>query len=111
NGGCRSALRSGSSAARTPVERREWLKRMEDACVDICFPVRPWDASTMRDVIRTRSKPLCILCGSPGTVLYQELRDRLYSAPGLWRLKQCSRPECGLVWSDPAPLEEDLDLA
>jgi len=29
----------------------------------------------------------------------------------LWRLKQCCRPECGLVWSDPAPLDEDLDLA
>ena len=70
-----------------------------------------WGVLAMSDILRTNPKPLCILCGSPGTVLYQELRDRLFSAPGLWRLKQCCRPECGLVWSDPAPLEEDLGLA
>lgn len=44
-------------------------------------------------------------------MLYTGLRDRLFSAPGIWRLKQCTYSECGLVWLDPAPLPEDLDLA
>src|SRR5207245_72969 len=46
----------------------------------ICSPVCPWGALTMRGIyIRTSSKPRCIFCGSPGTVLYRELRDRLFS--------------------------------
>ena len=61
--------------------------------------------------IRTRPKPVCLLCGSPGILRYTVLKDRLHSAPGLWQLKQCSRAGCGLYWSDPAPLEEDLPLA
>jgi 2-polyprenyl-3-methyl-5-hydroxy-6-metoxy-1,4-benzoquinol methylase len=44
-------------------------------------------------------------------VLYVGLRDRLFSAPGAWTLKRCAQPCCGLVWLDPAPLEEDLGLA
>ena len=29
----------------------------------------------------------------------------------MWTLKQCPRPECGLVWLDPMPVEEDIYLA
>jgi 2-polyprenyl-3-methyl-5-hydroxy-6-metoxy-1,4-benzoquinol methylase len=61
--------------------------------------------------IRTWSNPDCMLCGAAGQVLYSGMRDRLFGAPGIWQLKQCPRPECGLVWPDPAPLEEDLGLA
>jgi hypothetical protein len=61
--------------------------------------------------IRTRPKPACAICGSEGQVLYSGLKDRLFSAPGTWQLKQCPKPGCGLVWPDPVPLEEDLGLA
>lgn len=61
--------------------------------------------------IRTFSNPVCLLCGTPGQVLYSGLEDRLFSAPGTWQLKQCPRAECGLVWPDPSPLPEDLGLA
>lgn len=61
--------------------------------------------------IRTRSYPACRLCGSTGSVLYSDLTDRLFAAPGRWQLKQCPRPDCGLVWLDPAPLPEDVGLA
>jgi SAM-dependent methyltransferase len=52
-----------------------------------------------------------MICGTAGQVLHANLTDRLFSAPGLWQLKQCPKPDCGLVWPDPAPLEEDLGLA
>jgi hypothetical protein len=61
--------------------------------------------------IRTFAKPFCILCGSEGRVLYGDLVDYRFSAPGIWQFKQCARPECGLAWLDPAPLLEDLGLA
>jgi SAM-dependent methyltransferase len=61
--------------------------------------------------IRTRPNPACYICGTPGQLLYGNLKDRLFSAPGLWNLKQCPAPDCGLVWPDPTPLEEDLGLA
>jgi len=61
--------------------------------------------------IRSRPCPTCGVCGSPGEVLYDGLRDRLFGAPGVWTFKRCSRPECGLVWLDPVPLEEDIHLA
>ena len=61
--------------------------------------------------IRTFSKPTCLLCGGTGQVLYSALKDHLFSAPGEWQLKQCTRAECKLIWLDPAPLPEDLGLA
>jgi 2-polyprenyl-3-methyl-5-hydroxy-6-metoxy-1,4-benzoquinol methylase len=44
-------------------------------------------------------------------VLYDGLEDRLFSAPGRWRMVRCSGSACGLLWLDPAPLPEDLALA
>ncbi len=61
--------------------------------------------------IRTRVRRYCLLCGEPGTVLYDGLRDFVVGAPGSWRLKQCPAASCGLVWLDPFPLEEDLPVA
>jgi SAM-dependent methyltransferase len=61
--------------------------------------------------IRTRPNPNCFFCGTPGQVLYTGLKDRLFSAPGTWQLKQCPKPDCGLVWPDPIAIEEDLGLA
>jgi 2-polyprenyl-3-methyl-5-hydroxy-6-metoxy-1,4-benzoquinol methylase len=62
-------------------------------------------------VIRTEEKPRCLLCGAPGGVIYENLRDRLFGAPGKWRLKQCTSPDCGLIWPDPVPVSEDLWMA
>lgn len=61
--------------------------------------------------IRTRFCPECYLCGAPGKPLYQGLRDRLFGAPGEWNLNECPNPECGLVWLDPVPVEEDIGKA
>jgi SAM-dependent methyltransferase len=61
--------------------------------------------------IRTRSNPDCRFCGSTGQILYTGLRDKLFSAPGTWQLRQCTRPDCGLVWPDPVAIDEDLALA
>lgn len=61
--------------------------------------------------IRTYSCPKCYLCGNEGKLLYQSVKDRLFGAPGEWNLKKCTNPECGLVWLDPMPLEEDIGKA
>lgn len=61
--------------------------------------------------IRTSPSPRCYLCQSEGRILYQGLRDRLFSAPGEWTLKECQNAECGLVWLDPVPLPEDIGKA
>lgn len=61
--------------------------------------------------IRTYSNPDCLICGTAGQILHTGLKDRLFGAPGSWDLKQCPRPECGLVWPDPCPITEDLGLA
>lgn len=56
------------------------------------------------------SRPNCTLCGTIGAVLYGDLRDRLFSAPGVWQLRQCGNPDCGLIWLDPQPREEHIGL-
>lgn len=61
--------------------------------------------------IRTRPNPDCYVCGARDEPLYQRLRDRLFGAPGEWDLKKCPNPQCGLVWLDPMPVEEDLGKA
>lgn len=59
-------------------------------------------------VIRSAPRPTCYLCNQLGTSLYEKLTDRLYNAPGIWNIKRCGDPQCGLLWLDPAPLEADL---
>lgn len=58
--------------------------------------------------IRTRPAPLCPLCGAAGRVLYERLPDQSFSAPGGWNIRQCSQSQCGLLWLDPVPIEEDI---
>lgn len=52
--------------------------------------------------------PTCKICGSYGTLIYKGLQDRLFSAPGIWNLRQCKNTKCGLIWLDPMPLESDI---
>lgn len=61
--------------------------------------------------IRSRPCPDCPLCASSGEPLYAGLTDRLFNAPGQWNLARCPNPECGLIWLDPMPLEEDIGVA
>lgn len=61
--------------------------------------------------IRSTPCPECKICGSRGIPTYKGLPDRLFSAPGLWNLSKCSNSECGLMWLDPMPLEEDMHKA
>lgn len=58
--------------------------------------------------IRTYDRPVCPLCASQGEVLYQDLEDHLFGAPGKWRLRRCVNTQCGLCWLDPAAIEADL---
>jgi len=60
--------------------------------------------------IRTESVPLCPVCGSrESRVLYTNLKDRLFTAPGEWTLKQCC--DCGSAFLDPRLTREDIGKA
>ncbi len=63
------------------------------------------------DHIRTRAIEFCPLCGASGKIIYQDLNDRLFDAPGIWSLQQCTARHCGLVWLYPTPIEADIHLA
>ncbi len=61
--------------------------------------------------IRTCPCPQCYLCGAEGQLLYQDLPDGLFRSAGKWNIRQCRNSECGLLWLDPMPIEEDIGLA
>jgi 2-polyprenyl-3-methyl-5-hydroxy-6-metoxy-1,4-benzoquinol methylase len=52
-----------------------------------------------------------MLCNSEGVLLYANLRDQLWDAPGTWNIRQCVRRHCGLLWQDPMPVEDDIGMA
>lgn len=56
--------------------------------------------------LRMEAVPDCLLCGTAGGTLYDGLRDRLYDVPGTFRFSRC--PQCGFVWLNPRPVEEDI---
>lgn len=62
-------------------------------------------------MIRTKAVAHCPICSSGGETLYADLRDRLFDTPGLWHVRRCSGPQCGMLWLDPAPVAEDIHLA
>jgi len=53
----------------------------------------------------------CILCGSAGHVLHEQVTDRLAQTPGSWSLYECENSQCGLIWIAPPPSKETLELA
>ena len=59
--------------------------------------------------IKVHEVKTCSLCNSKGILLYSNLRDRLYSVPGVWNIRKCSNNKCGLLWLDPKPVEEDIN--
>jgi 2-polyprenyl-3-methyl-5-hydroxy-6-metoxy-1,4-benzoquinol methylase len=46
-----------------------------------------------------------------GQIVYQNLHDRLFGAPGGWSFRQCPEPSCGLLWLDPMPRPEEVHKA
>jgi 2-polyprenyl-3-methyl-5-hydroxy-6-metoxy-1,4-benzoquinol methylase len=88
------------------LDPRKWQLNQRTRYI---FPVVA-TPNTMVD-IRSTSSPHCYLCGKPGRLVHAQLEDKLFGAPGIWDLKECSGEECGLVWIDPAPLLEDLPKA
>lgn len=68
-------------------------------------------AMTAEEIIRSRPCPDCCVCGTRGQPLYHGLRDCLFGAPGEWNMKRCPNLDCGLLWLDPMPLEEDIAKA
>lgn len=56
--------------------------------------------------VRVVSRPNCYLCGLPGQILYEGMRDRLFRAPGIWSVRICR--DCELAWLDPCPLPEEF---
>jgi len=64
--------------------------------------------STSGNSIRTRPQAECHVCGGQGEIAYTGLGDHLFNAPGEWTLRRCHDRDCGLLWLDPMPVEEDL---
>lgn len=60
-----------------------------------------------------RSEPIarCRICGGTGEALYSGLRDRLFSAAGVWACRRCVDPACALIWLDPMPIAADIHKA
>ena len=60
-----------------------------------------------------RSKPVnkCLCCQFSGELIYEAIQDRSFGVAGSWDIRRCLNPECGFLWLDPAPVEEDIGLA
>ena len=56
--------------------------------------------------IRAESASACPLCGRDGRVLHDQLRDRVFSAPGHWTHRSCEA--CDHIWLDPRPSASDI---
>lgn len=75
------------------------------------MPAEPDSAASRIPVIGTVARPDCYLCGTPGQIAYENLRDRLFGAPGIWNLLRCANGDCGLMWLSPMPVPEDIAMA
>lgn len=56
--------------------------------------------------MRLESAERCLLCSDVGVILYEALRDRLFSATGEYNFYRCQA--CGFVWLNPRPVQEDI---
>ncbi|MHC2995794.1 MAG: class I SAM-dependent methyltransferase [Candidatus Atribacteria bacterium] len=61
----------------------------------------------LNEGITTREVIDCFLCQKRGALLYEQQRDRLFSAPGDWNFFQCHN--CGLVWLNPQPIPDEIE--
>ena len=51
----------------------------------------------------------CPVCGAPGSVAHENVRDRAYFVEGSWNVFRCGG--CGTGWLSPRPLGADLEAA
>lgn len=58
--------------------------------------------------IHTRPCFCCPICQSRGHLLHAGLTDEVFQAPGTWNIRKCDNLNCGTLWLDPAPVEDDL---
>jgi len=65
----------------------------------------------MSDEMKSAPQPKCHCCGAQGDVLFTGLTDRLFGCHGDWNMRKCSNDDCGLLWIDPFPLEEEIHKA
>jgi O-antigen/teichoic acid export membrane protein/2-polyprenyl-3-methyl-5-hydroxy-6-metoxy-1,4-benzoquinol methylase len=49
------------------------------------------------------ASPACPVCSSPSEPFMGGLKDRVYGAPGVWKLVRCNAKSCGLTWLWPMP--------
>jgi 2-polyprenyl-3-methyl-5-hydroxy-6-metoxy-1,4-benzoquinol methylase len=61
--------------------------------------------------IRAAAHATCDVCGCQGNLVYKELDDVLFGAPGAWSMRRCTNGSCGLFWLDPQPIEKDIGKA
>ena len=66
-------------------------------------------AATTR--IQSHQVLVCYLCGSQGKLIHEGVRDLLFGAPGNWSFRVCPNSECGLMWLDPTPLDQEISKA
>ncbi len=64
--------------------------------------------TTSESIVATTPALTCYICGGSSDLVYQGIRDRLFSAPGTWSVRRCADAQCGLMWLDPKPLESEL---
>jgi len=57
--------------------------------------------------VRVLHMDVFYLCGTKGTILFLNLRDKLFNTPGVWNLLRCEN--CGLIWLNPRPLPEECE--
>lgn len=58
--------------------------------------------------VSTRAAPNCLICGAPGEYAHEQLRDRLFGAPGIWNCRRCSNRACQACWLDPQPIPSEI---
>lgn len=51
---------------------------------------------------------VCLLCGSSANIIYNNLKDDLFSVPGLWGIVRCKSKKCGLAWLIPEPDKDKI---
>jgi 2-polyprenyl-3-methyl-5-hydroxy-6-metoxy-1,4-benzoquinol methylase len=59
--------------------------------------------------IETEAMPDCLICSREGVTLHPALHDRVFGAPGEWRMVECRA--CGVAWLDPRPTASDIGKA
>jgi len=66
------------------------------------------DATLLNDGVHCHAQSHCAACGTQGQVIHDQQRDRLFEAPGVWSIRQCTSTACRLAWVDPMPEAGEL---